>query len=133
MCNNGTLKQLPTKISMSRILSLKCNSCRKVLKCFNDYEKFEITKNACSICGIAQVKLNYASSESPFLNQANQHTGCIYCDKEVKQLIEFPDSIRNSTEETKKEEKVIDQNKLKPKENASIIIVTKKKGKKGRR
>ena len=136
MCNAGTLKELPSKIAISTSVTLKCNGCKKTLKCFKDYEKFEITKkNGCSICGVAQVKLNYAASESPFPMYANQHVGCIYCDEVIKKLVEFPDKLKDEIEENdmKKEDSKVDEEKLKPKSNTPVIIVSKKKGRKGRR
>jgi hypothetical protein len=133
------LKEAPTKIAMSRFVTLRCNVCKITLICFNDYDKFQITKNACQFCADAQVKLNYAPKESPLPMQANQHIGCIYCDKVVRSLIEFPSNIeKDQTEQTSNESASNVTNAIKPVSKADevstpIIIVSKKKNKKGRR
>lgn len=135
-CNNGVLKEAPSRIAISSVVVLKCNSCKSQLKCFKDYDKFEITKTACEECGCAQVRVNYPVKESPFPFYANQHTGCMYCDITLKRLVEFPESSTKPEQKDEKtaktEEEQKDTEKDKQEESTPIIVVTKRKKKKKR-
>lgn len=62
-----------------------------MLKCFKDYEKFKITKDECEECQCAKIKVNYSPKESPFPSFANQRIGCVYCDSNLKDLVEWPE------------------------------------------
>lgn len=133
------MKEAPTKIAISTFVTLKCNVCKKTLSCFKEYDKFEVTKNACQFCGDAQVKINYPPNESPLPMQANQHMGCIYCDKVVRSLIEFPSNLEREEPNTTP---IVNANPLveptkpvsKPLgEGTPIIIISKKKSKRGKK
>lgn len=130
ICNAGALKEAPSKISISNNVMLKWNNCKNTLKCFEDHEKFGITKNACKECGSAEVRVHYAVKESPFPFYANQHAGCIYCDEFLRKLVEFPENATPGPQVEAKEENKVEEPKIK-KDNDSDdvpkIIVSKKK------
>lgn len=104
------------------------------MKGFKNNEKFEISKTKCEECESAQVTLQYSNKESPFAFFANKHTGCIYCDNEIRNLIDWPGGVMpgKRTEDSiisdamqKKVEK-----KEKSEESMNVIVVSKKKKKK---
>jgi DNA topoisomerase IA len=141
LCGLGVFKEIPAKISIHRVVSLKWGAWKVELKAFKDYEKFVVTNEGCEECGSAKVKLFYSNKSdwhnfeaSPFPHHANQHQGCIYWDNYLRNLVEYPDSVKFKGESTSIEVlNEANENAKGKLEGSSGPVIFKKQKKKGRR
>ena len=79
--------------------------------------------------------LHYAVKESPFAFFANKHSGCIYCDSEIRNLIEWPEAPKKATtQDSNTGANASQKKKLEKKdkihESTPVIVVSRKKKKK---